>query len=337
MIQDIGMEIKSISDLQRLCDDKAEETTSLEFKTCSELIIGSKFWDNKSQTRRSRTRDDVLDELSKDVTALLNSNGGTIIYGIREKKSKADDLDIDNAFNPKSKETNIFPEKVVDWIRAHILPPPIIDVIPIPVDESNPDSAWFLIIKVQQGQTAYQARNKLFYRRVSSTIQPMEQYEVHDVMNRAIVPDADVEFNFSKISITSERHEYRLNVIVKNLGDIVIQNFKLQFEFPNYGDEYINYKKRNTYRDPYFGKISFWGKRSDNLLITFRSIEKLFPKDEFDVGKYLDLRYTIDSQVYSIVRRLRPPQKAFSLNWILYADNMQPKSGVIPFSKLHVF
>lgn len=333
----MGMEIKSINDLQRLCNDKAEETTSLEFKTCSELIIGSKFWDNKSNSRRSRTRDDVLDELSKDVTALLNSNGGMIIYGIREKKSKANEPDTDNAFNLKSKETNIFPEKVVDWIRAHILPPPIVNVASIPIDESNPDSAWFLIIEVQQGQTAYQARNKLFYRRVSATIQPMEQYEVHDVMNRAIVPDADVKFSFSKISIKSEQHEYRLNVKIKNLSNIVIQNFKLQFEFPNYGDKYINFKNRRIHSDPYFGKITFSGKGSSNLLVTFRSIEKLFPKDEFDVGNLLGLRYIIDNQAYLIINGSLPSRKALSLKWVLYADNMQPKSGEIPFSELHIF
>ena len=55
------MGIKYLKDLQRLCDDKAEETTSLEFKSCSELIIGSTIWEKK--IKRNRTRDDVLNEL----------------------------------------------------------------------------------------------------------------------------------------------------------------------------------------------------------------------------------------------------------------------------------
>lgn len=322
------LEINDISDLQRLCDDKAEETTTLEFKTCSELIIGSEFRDKNAS--RTRTRDDVLNELSKDVSALLNSNGGVIIYGVREKNSKADELDTEKAFNTKTRDENIYPEKVIDWLRAHISPPPFINAIRIPIDKTNPNSPWFLVIQVEQGQTAYQARNKLFYRRTGSTVQPMEQYEVHDVMNRAIVPDVAVQFGYQKLNLTATIHEYRLNVIVKNLSDRIVENFKLQFEFPNNGEGYNTFKKRNDYNDPYFGKITFSDKVDGKYIIEFRSIEKLFPKDEFDVGKLLALIYRVDNNVYS-------KWNTDTLKWDLYADNMQPKKGEVPFSTLNYF
>lgn len=62
------LEIKTIADLQKLIQDEIEESTVLEYK--SSFAIQNKKW---------------KEELAKDVSALANSNGGNIIFGIREK------------------------------------------------------------------------------------------------------------------------------------------------------------------------------------------------------------------------------------------------------------
>jgi hypothetical protein len=70
-----------IEDLKAFCTSHEEESVILEFKPCSELKVGSIFRDKKGKERK-RSKDDVLRELTKDVTAFLNSAGGKIIYGI---------------------------------------------------------------------------------------------------------------------------------------------------------------------------------------------------------------------------------------------------------------
>ena len=64
-------QIKTINDLQKLIQNEIEESTVLEYK-------GSFAKQNPKWK----------EELAKDISALANSNGGTIIFGIREKESE---------------------------------------------------------------------------------------------------------------------------------------------------------------------------------------------------------------------------------------------------------
>lgn len=61
----------SEADLQRLADDKVGESLQLEFKGSGAL--------SKNPDGRA--------EIAKDVSAMANAAGGTIIYGIAEKKT----------------------------------------------------------------------------------------------------------------------------------------------------------------------------------------------------------------------------------------------------------
>lgn len=63
------LEIKTITDLKKLIQDEIEESTVLEYK--SSFATQNKKW---------------KEELAKDISALANSNGGNIIFGIREKE-----------------------------------------------------------------------------------------------------------------------------------------------------------------------------------------------------------------------------------------------------------
>ena len=164
-----------IEDLQKLCDERQEESFKLEFKCCNELRPGTPL-----RGTATRTRDGVIDELTKDITALLNSAGGTIIYGILERDSRAKEIDRNHAFG----QGDIPPEKVVQWLRAHVQPSPTVDVYRVFEHAGDPDSPWYLVIEALQGQQAYMARDHRFYRRIGDTVRQMEQYEVVDAMNR---------------------------------------------------------------------------------------------------------------------------------------------------------
>jgi hypothetical protein len=169
----------TLADLNALCNTHAEEGLRLEFKACNELRKGVK------RREGPLTKDEIAAELSKDVSSFLNADGGTIVYGINERKdrkiSRAESLDVANAFQPTEK---LGTEWLTQMLRSHISPPPSnLEVYRIFLD-GTPDSSWFLVVEIPAGQIAYQANNKVFYKRVGSTSAPMEQYEVADVMRR---------------------------------------------------------------------------------------------------------------------------------------------------------
>jgi Putative DNA-binding domain len=180
----------TLYDLQEFCRTNAEESVHLEFKVCNELRLGV------HRRGAISSHDDVVQELSKDVSAFLNAGGGTIVYGIREKNSRAYELDEQNAFS-SSKDPK--PEKLLQWVRAHISPPPTIDIYSVRLQENDHSSPWLLVVDIPQGQEAYMARDKRFYKRVSNTAQPMEQYEVVDVMRRSNSAVLDVKLGVGPI------------------------------------------------------------------------------------------------------------------------------------------
>jgi predicted HTH transcriptional regulator len=78
--------LKTREDLQRLVDEGLEESLTLDYKSSAAL-----------------TRDSApINELCKDVSALANSAGGQLIYGIEEdtKKGKPRSVD-DGVTDPK--------------------------------------------------------------------------------------------------------------------------------------------------------------------------------------------------------------------------------------------
>jgi hypothetical protein len=177
----------TLADLNELCNTHAEEGLRLEFKACNELREGA------NRREGSLTKDKIAAELSKDVSSFLNADGGTIVYGINERKdkktSRAESLDVANAFKPTEK---LGTEWLTQMIRSHISPPPSnLQVYRIFLD-GNHDSSWFLVVEIPQGQIAYQANNNVFYKRVGAASCPMEQYEVADVMRREQGPSIGI-------------------------------------------------------------------------------------------------------------------------------------------------
>jgi hypothetical protein len=77
--------------------------------------------------------------------------------------------------------------------------------------------------------------------------------------------------------------------------------------------------------------------RFEDHAVTFRSKEILFPKDEFDVGDIIKLNYFIDDAAFIGLTESKNQGKEKMVKWVLYADDMLPKDGEIPFSSLYDF
>lgn len=302
--------------VQQYIDDCVEESSTLDYKAADAL--------GKNDGKKK--------EITKDVSAMANSAGGIIIYGIKEydapdKKHLPEKLDgIDRIEFSK------------EWLEHIInnIQPRMEGLTIYPVDIDTGQNHVVYVVEILQSTTAHQAKNYRYYKRFNFASVPMEDYEIRDVMNRSIAPNAQVEFGYIGPKIEGKTHSYTLKIVVKNLGFQVINNFKIKVTFPYYGP-YFQYfpgyapQYQNT---KYFGRVVYSRDKNEDHILTYHSVEKLFPEDEVDVGQEIDLKYKIDDVAYKQIEQ-SSSKRELLLRWTLYADNMLPKRDKIPFSKLH--
>lgn len=151
-------------DLERLVAERAEESVQLEFKDSRAL---------------DRNIEKKVYEISKDVTAMANSAGGTIVYGISERGHCA------GVITPINR-SDYSKEWLNQIITSHIQPRiEGLIVHPVPLSDDN-DVAY--VVEIPKGSTAHQAKDRRYYRRYNCDVLPMEDYEIRDVMNRARYP-----------------------------------------------------------------------------------------------------------------------------------------------------
>lgn len=216
------MKLKTIEDLQSLIDNEIEESTELEFK--SSFAIGNMKW---------------KEELAKDVSAMANANGGTIIYGIRQKEGGQGHA-IPSELLPIP-YTEMSKDKLSQLLSSSIQP--VIDNVEITVIPKD-ENGGFFIVKIPQSNTAHQNRlTHLYYKRRNATIEVMEDYEIRDVMNRSKHPFVELEFELQKTTIhITEKPlmQHSFGVPVKNKHYTKIE-YKLHFRLVNKGKVYAKY------------------------------------------------------------------------------------------------
>jgi len=298
------------STIQGYIDNLTEESLTLEYKGSEAL--------GKTDAKKK--------EITKDVSAMANSNGGVILYGVKEydeqdKRHLPQKIDAINR-NEFSKE---WIEQVINNIRPRI---DGIVIHPVTID-SNQDEVVYAI-EIQQSTTAHQATDHRYYKRFNFESVSMDDYEIRDVMNRLITPDASVEFKYRTLSKTSDLHEYALEVFVRNQGSLVINNFKLEFIFPNL----IASMRHNIDGQP---NAHFGTNKNGDYIISYRSMHVLFPKDEIDINQELAWCYKMDNVAYYKIGDAETRGKTPMVTWTLYADNMIPKHGSKAFYELQNF
>lgn len=169
------MEIRNLADIESLIANQVEENINLDYKAAKSLDATS-------------TAEKKL-EISKDITAFANSNGGTLIYGVKEYDDKENRHLPERIDSLKRKE---FSKERLEQIINSIISPRInnIEIIPIEINEFD----VIYIVNVPKSDTAHQATDKRYYRRYNFEILSMYDYEIRDVMNRNKFPKIELEF-----------------------------------------------------------------------------------------------------------------------------------------------
>ena len=281
--------------IENLIKDNVEENFELEYKGAGAL-----------------SRDDGKKiEITKDVSALANSAGGFVIYGIGGYDKKSGKEHYPEKIDPIRR--NDFSKESLQQVISQIQPR-IDGIIITPVEV---DSEYVIyVVDVPKGKTAHQATDKKYYRRYNSISEAMNDYEIRDVMNRSATPDVDVEFSYSECNRINIA--YYLNVNVINNGILAVNHFKLMFYFP-YFDSGLDFINSIDVTNP----VTRNG-LSEGMEFTYKSQDILFPEDMAKI-EYLDFYFPLNGKGKQEIR-----EKNLKIIWHLYADNMIPKRGEIP-------
>jgi hypothetical protein len=188
-----------------------QESLTLEYKSADAL--------GKAEGKKA--------EITKDVSAMANSAGGVIIYGIAEyndplKKHLPEKIDVVDLI--------AFPKEWLEQIINNIRPK--IDSILIhPISIGVSPNSVVYVVEIPQSTTAHQALDWRYYKRYNFQSVPMSDYEIRDVMGRIQHPRIDLDFTirYSQVTILKKKE---LVFIAKNIGQVYARFVKIVLFLP---------------------------------------------------------------------------------------------------------
>ena len=198
------------SRIEQYIAQEIEESLTLDYKAAASLA--------KSDGKKT--------EITKDVSAMANSAGGVLIYGISEYQDKVrkhlpEKIDpIDRIQFPKE-----WLEQVISNIRPKI---DGIIIHPIALDTAPNHVAY--AIEIPQSSTAHQATDKRYYKRFNFESTAMDDYEIRDVMARNQHPKIELQFVI-KIRYMPKIH-CELEITAVNVGGIYAKYVNAFIEIP---------------------------------------------------------------------------------------------------------
>jgi predicted HTH transcriptional regulator len=196
------LKIHTLADLQRIVDEGLEESLVLEYKASPALDRQSK----------------AIDELCKDVSAMANSAGGQIIYGIAEDKLTHKPITIDHGVSD--------PKLTREWIEQIILSrvqPRIqrLSIARISLDQAHTRFAF--VLATEPTTIGHQAPDKKYYKRFELSAVPMDDYEIRDVGRRASVPEPFVTFRCQARYLSNSIIVIHQSRLLLDAGSVIVR------------------------------------------------------------------------------------------------------------------
>lgn len=200
-----------ISRLNSLITSKIEEDDSLDYKAAGAFFGGDK------------KKRDVRTEITKDISAMANSNGGTIIYGMAEY-SEHSKRHLPEKIDPIRRSQ--YSKEWLEHIASNIAPRIVsLKIIPVEIPP-NPEDVVY-VVEIPKSTTAHQALDLKYYRRYNFESVAMRDFEIRDVMNRQ---------QFPALSISAVLAIYgnggALHIELHNIGDVLAKNFAVKIQTP---------------------------------------------------------------------------------------------------------
>ena len=243
----------SIEDIDSLITNEVEENIHLDYKAAGAL--------DKEDKKRT--------EITKDISAFANSDGGIIVYGISEVDHRPKEISpVDGRVYTKE-----WLENVIQLIQPRIED---IKIHPIRIDDIGQS---IYVVKIPRSSNApHMARDKRYYKRFNFKSEPMEDYEVKDLYYRVSTPKIKIDgCTFVRTDETETWYEYQLTAKIVNEGKQPCNSYKLNFYINNFRFCDIRQKLMNP-------RFSYTAINRNRLKLGISSQEAIYPKEELDLG-----------------------------------------------------
>lgn len=199
--------------LQRYIDESVEESLTLDYKSGEALL-----------KRNGRAR-----EIAKDVSAMANSAGGLIIYGICEHEA----FELRHrpaAFSPVDRRE--CSKETLEQIISSNIQPRISGIIISPVPLSSAPTHVAYVVSIPQGDTVHQVSSThRYYKRFNFESVPMEDYEIRDVLNRTARPEVEPRIGHMEVEQTEAGWVWSIPIFAKNEAMVVAKDTAMTIEF----------------------------------------------------------------------------------------------------------
>jgi len=298
-------------DIQRLIDNQIQESTNLDYKRCGALI------ENDRQKKQK-----IIEELSKDLSSFANAEGGTIIYGVIEDNHLP--KDIDEGFDPALVKREWLEDVIDSNVRPKIEGLRIKQIV---LKNKNPGRVIYVIYIPQSLQGAIQANDHRYYQRRNFKAEPMEDYQVRDVMNRFKYPILLAEVSFKQSKIEELIHSYEFILTLVNKGVVTAKAYGMDMFFP------VDYSPVIAGSPQYIHTFHPEKPFQRYQGFKFRSSNVLFPgetKNIFGARDSNKLIYRVNDKNYE-------DTYLWKIFITTYADDMPPKKYEHPFRNFHQF
>lgn len=200
------MDINSEKDIENLIKNKIQEDTNLDYKT-PEFSKG-----------------DFNKELAKDVSAMANSDGGIIIYGIQEED-----------YFPKKimwiENDEGYCERIEQIINSRIFRK--IEGIKVRKILSDDKTKFLIVINIPKSDIAphqvHENNNqRRYYKRHGSITEQMEHYEIEDLFFKRKRPALEICLR----NISKERDKPAFEIYLENAGKVVAEQTYIKLKTP---------------------------------------------------------------------------------------------------------
>lgn len=202
----------TIEDIQSLIDNQVEESIFLDFKGAGAL--------EKTDKKRM--------EMSKDVASFANSDGGIIVYGIKEVNHVASEF----SFIDGNEFTKEWIETIINsYVQRRISD---ITIYPIRVDGDIKKSIY--VVKIPYSYDApHLSKDNRYYKRYNFMSVPMEEYEIRQSYGRKdntelVIEDLLIQIGSSIVFGSSNLRSLNLALIfqVLNISNSIENMYKIE-------------------------------------------------------------------------------------------------------------
>ena len=244
-------------EFSRMLEQQRPEDLHLDYKDKRSLSPTSRGGDGIDNRKRA-------EDLSKDVSSFLNSDGGVLVYGVPE----SDSIDgtggtpipggPDIGFN----RGDIDKEIIENLITSNIQPRPGPDLFQVSeVPYANRKLVFLVEVAIGFGDI-WQAKDKRYYKRFQYKAEPMEHYEINMVRERHQGPDLKLVFGINDRwepslsnleSLSSHGEELVVHVGICNAADNIAEPALIEIVlWPSTNGEAMNHIHTDRFPDGVF-------------------------------------------------------------------------------------